>query len=211
VPLLLGSNADEGRPLVAGRDVRLSTFASDIGKAFDSTAVRDLAAEYLATFPAATDQDARELRARFERDLRFGWDIWTWARLQATAGRGKVFYYSFAHLPPYPLGSPFEGWGAGHWAELPYVFDHLDQEPWPWRDTDRALAQVMATFWTNFARSGDPNGSGLPLWPNFTSASERVLHLDGTVTAGGVPNLAALRLLDRQFSALRSATTVRDR
>jgi carboxylesterase type B len=78
--------------------------------------------------------------------------------MQAKTGRAKMFYYYFAHVPPYPQGSPFTGWGAGHWAELRYVFDHLNQYQWAWSDADRKLANTMATYWTNFAKTGDPNG-----------------------------------------------------
>ncbi len=123
-------------------------------------------------------------------------------------GASQGVSYYFAHLPPYPQDSPFADWGAGHWAELRYVFDHLNQEPWAWSDADRALANVMATYWTNFAKSGDPNGEGVPAWPNFTIDRERVLHFDDTVKAGGVPNLEGLRRLDLRYMALRGATPV---
>jgi para-nitrobenzyl esterase len=206
VPLLIGSYADEGRPLIAGRNVQLATFVKDIGEAFGSNVVRDLAEEYLAIYPSTTDQEAFETRAAFERDLRFGWDMWTWARLQATTGRAKVFYYYFAHVPPYPQGSTFADWGAGHWAELRYVFDHLSQEPWAWSDADRALANALATYVTNFTKNGDPNGEGVPVWPNFTTDGERVLHVDDTVTVGGIPNVEGLRRLDLRYQGLRSAT-----
>ena len=123
--------------------------------------------------------------------------------MQAKTGQGKVFSYYFAHVAPYPQGSPFAGWGAGHWAELPYVFDHLSQEPWAWSDADRAIANEMATYWTNFAKSGDPNGDGVAVWPNFTTDRERVLHFDDRATAGGVANLDMIRRLDLRYTGLR--------
>ena len=208
VPLLIGSNADEGRPMIAGRNVRRASFAEDIGEAFGSKVVRKLAEEYLTIYPATNDQEALETRAAFERDLRFGWDMWTWARLQAATGRARVFYYYFAHVPPYPQASNFAGWGAGHWAELRYVFDHLSQEAWAWSDSDRAIANALATYVTNFAKNGDPNGAGAAVWPDYTSDSARVLHIDGTLRVGGVPNLAGLRQLDLRYQNLRSATQV---
>jgi para-nitrobenzyl esterase len=208
VPLLIGSNADEGRPMVAGRNIRLATFVEDIGEAFGSKVVGELAREYLTIYPATTDQEAFETRAAFERDLRFGWDMWTWARMQATTGRAKVFYYSFAHVPPYPQDSPFAGWGAGHWAELRYVFDHLGQEAWAWSEADRTLANMMATYVTNFAKDGDPNGDSATVWPNFTMDNGRVLHIADTLIVGGVPNLEGLRRLDLRYQGLRSAAKV---
>lgn len=196
---LIGLNADEGRSMIAGVDVKLATFAEDLSKAFyGSNVVRELAENYLKTYPAATDHEARERRASFERDLRFGWDMWTWARMQARTGRARVFSCYFAHLRPYPEGSPFADWGAGHWAELSYVFDHLSQQPWAWSDADRAIANLMATYWTNFARSGDPNDDGMPVWPNFTRDRERVLHFDDSAAVGGVADLGELRQLDHR-------------
>ena len=203
VPMLIGSNVDEARPLISGKDVKLATFAEDLGDDWGSKVVRSLAEEYLKIHPAKTDREARAARASFERDLRFGWDMWTWGRMQAKTGRSKVFSYYFAHLPPYPPGSPFADWGAGHWAELRYVFDHLSQEPWSWSDADRALANLMATYWTNFARNGDPNGDGVPVWPGFTTDSERMLHFNDRATVGGVPNLEWLRRLDLRYMELR--------
>ena len=87
------------------------------------------------------------------------------------------------------------------------MFDHLSQESWAWSDGDRALANLMATYWTNFAKTGDPNGDGVPVWPNFTTASERVLHFDESATVGGVPNLEWLRRLDARYMGLRRPTT----
>ena len=82
VPTLIGSNSDEGRPMIAGVGVKLATFADDLAGAFyGSHVVRDLAADYLKDYPATSDGEARERRAGFERDLRFGWDMWTWAHL----------------------------------------------------------------------------------------------------------------------------------
>jgi para-nitrobenzyl esterase len=206
VPLLVGSNADEAKPLIAGKDVKLATFGEDVGKDLGSDVQRDLANDYLKIDPATTDGEARGTRARFERDLRFGWDVWTWARMQAKTGKSKVFYYYFAHLPPYPQGSPFADWGAGHWSELPYVFDHLAQMPWGWTGADRGLSNAMATYWTNFARTGDPNGAGVPAWQNFTAGNERLMHFDGTVAMGSLPNGEGLHLLDERFTKLRAAT-----
>lgn len=128
--------------------------------------------------------------------------------MQARTGQAKVFSYYFAHLPPYPQGSPFADWGAGHWAELDYVFDHLSQKPWAWSEADRALANLMATYWTNFAKSGDPNGDGLPAWPNLTTSDECVRHFDDGAAVGGVPDLDELRRLDLRYMGLRGDTTV---
>jgi para-nitrobenzyl esterase len=134
--------------------------------------------------------------------------MWTWARLQAKSGQSRVFAYHFAHVPPYPQGSGFASLGAAHGAELRYVFGHLDQEPWAWTSFDRRLAETMAGYWTNFAKRGDPNGAGLPVWPSFTGGEERVLHLQDPIALGGVANRPALSVLDAIFAQARAARSV---
>lgn len=200
MPVLLGWNADEGSSFLAGQAVKASTFAADLRRDFGQ-----LPPPLLAAYPAATDVEARSSRAALERDLRFGYDMWTWARLQASSGRGKVFAYHFAHTPPYPAGSRFADWGAGHGTELRYVFGHLDQEPWRWTRFDRELSELMATYWTNFAKHGDPNGPDLPTWPRFTAENERMLQLHDPVRVGVVPNRPALAVMDAIFTAARGS------
>ena len=157
----------------------------------------------IAAYPHATDAAAKQARLDLERDLRFAWDMWAWAKLQAATGRSPVYYYSFRQQPPFPVGSVYQGWGASHFAELWYVFDHLNQEPWRWSAADRRLARTTSHYWSNFARSGDPNGRGLTRWPPFTNTSARVLYLSDPVTVSKVPNLDELTVLDGIYTAIR--------
>jgi len=70
--------------------------------------------------------------------------------------------------------------GAYHSAEIEYVFGQLDSKAhMDWRASDRQLSQQMQKYWANFARSGDPNGSGLANWPPYSSAGGwQVMFLD---------------------------------
>lgn len=201
VPILVGSNADEARSLLPDlHTVKAETFTADIAKHWGS-----LPPQLLAAYPHATDEQARKARLAFERDLRFGWDMWAWARLEAMKGRNSVYYYQFAHKPPFPKGSVYESWGASHYAELWYMFDHLQQEPWHWSAADRKLADVISSYWVNFAKSGNPNGARLPVWPEFTSADNRVLYLKDPISTGGVPNIETLKVFDTVYAQIRGA------
>ncbi len=200
VPLLLGSNADEARSLIDLSTVTATSFAAELEKQWGP-----LPPPIVAAYPFKTDEEAKRARAALERDLRFGWDMWAWARLQAKTGQGKVFYYYFNQEPPFPDGSVNHGWGASHFADLWYAFDHLDQEPWAWRDGDRRLADTMSTYWLNMARSGDPNAAGLPSWPQFTLNQPRVLRLGESIVTGDVPNLQSLRAFDDVYNSIRNA------
>ncbi len=202
VPLLLGSNAEEARSMLDLdlSTIKAATYQDDIRQRWGP-----LPEALFATYPHATDVEARQARAHFERDLRFGWDVWAWARLQALTGRSRVFYYHFNQSPPFPPASVYAGWGPSHFAELWYVFDHLGQEPWAWTAADRRLADLMATYWTNFAKTGDPNGPGAPVWPSFAPRGGPVLYLGDPVAVAGVADLETLQTFDAVYDKLRGA------
>jgi para-nitrobenzyl esterase len=198
VPLLIGSNAEEARALTTVTDVKAGTFGADVERSFGQ-----LPPAIIAAYPHASDAQAQQARLDLERDLRFGWDMWAWARLQTATGKNSVFYYAFLQRPPFPDGTVYQGWGASHFAELWYVFDHLQQEPWRWSPADRKLAQAMSGYWVNFARSGNPNGRGLPDWPAFALANSKVLYLTTPISVGGVMNGDSLSVLDGVYAGVR--------
>ena len=103
VPLLIGSNAEEARALTDVSSTTAATFDTDIERSFGQ-----LPPAITAAYPHTTDQSARQARLDLERDLRFGWDMWAWARLQASTGHSHVYYYSFRQQPPFPVGSVYE-------------------------------------------------------------------------------------------------------
>jgi para-nitrobenzyl esterase len=200
VPLLIGSNADEARSLVDVTHLTNATFDSDLERSWGA-----LPAPLVAAYPHTTDQEARQARLGLERDLRFGWDMWAWARLQTGTGLHSVYYYSFRRQPPFPAGSVYDGWGASHFAELWYVFDHLDQEPWRWTAADRKVAEEISGYWVNFAKSGNPNGRGLPWWPPFTDVDNKVLYLAEPISIGGVVDLKSLSVFDAVYTTVRGS------
>jgi para-nitrobenzyl esterase len=61
----------------------------------------------------------------------------------------------------------------------------------------------MSSYWVNFARSGDPNGPGLPSWPAFTNTESKVQYLADPITVGGVANLNSLSVFDVVYTVVR--------
>jgi para-nitrobenzyl esterase len=107
IPVLVGWNAEEARSLTDLSMVRAASFTADIRKAFGP-----LPAALINAYPHADDAQAVQGRADFERDLRFAWDNWAWARLQAAAG-APAYAYRFEHKPPFPADSCGQS-GARH-------------------------------------------------------------------------------------------------
>ncbi len=198
VSILIGSNADEGQAFIAGHTITRANFRQELGHSFPDVLVRLIGPE-----PGASDAQARASAAAFERDMRFRWDMWTWAKLGADAHAGKVFLYRFSRTPPYQPGDKYFGWGASHGMEMPYVFDHLEQQALPWTAQDHQLAATMTSYWTNFAKTGDPNGPGLPVWSPFDSSSASVMQLGDRIAAAPMDDTQSLRKIDRVYATAR--------
>ena len=197
VSVLIGSNADEGRLFFNGMKVTAGNYAEELGMQFPPLLVK-----LLAPAPGTTDLQAQAAAAQFNTDMRFRWDMWTWANLASAQGQ-KTFLYQFDRVPPYPSSNRYAGLGATHGMEMAYVFGHLDPQAASWTAADRRLSEVMAAYWTNFAKSGDPNGPGLPVWPRYSGAEPKLLHLDSEITTGPVPDQAALRKIGHLYGTAR--------
>jgi para-nitrobenzyl esterase len=102
----------------------------------------------------------------------------TWVRSVASSGRVRAFQYFFTHKPPHPMR---EKVGAYHGAEVPYVFNDLEQHSWAFTPVDHRLADAMSHYWVNFATTGDPNGPGLPRWEPYEPASEFYIDLGESI------------------------------
>jgi len=89
--------------------------------------------------------------------------------------------------------------GAYHSGELAYVFDNLDVVGLGWDDADRELSETVADYWVNFARTGNPNGPGLPNWPTYNADTDVVQILDANVESAVHPRKAELDRMERIF------------
>jgi para-nitrobenzyl esterase len=196
VPVLIGCTSDD-----AGWSPQPTpeTYAEAVRKRFGK-----FADQLLKLYPGegpVLPKIARDLG----RDTSSGWHVWTWARLQSRTGKSKIFYYYFDQHPDYPAGSPQAGFGARHGAEVAYVFGHLGgpNRPAPTAE-DQALSEAIITYWTNFAKRGDPNGEGVPVWPDFKEAKPAVMYFSHTAHPGPVPNEEGLKGLDAYFAWRRT-------
>ena len=202
VPLLAGWNADEVRSgvVLAKQKPTAKSFADQAKQRFG-----DSAEGLLKVYPASTDAEALESAAALAGDLFIGYSTWKWLEAHLATGSSPVFRYSFDRKIPVAPGAKVNGVpataadiGARHAGEIEYVFGALDSVAGvTWEPEDRKLSDLMMSYWANFARAGDPNGKGLPVWPAYKRAAGfQVLHLDGTTAAKADALRARYEFLD---------------
>lgn len=196
VPILVGYNSDEGASFSPPKTIQEYTDA--VNKRYGR-----FADPLINAYPPGSGTVAKTARD-LSRDAAFGWHTWSWARLQAANGKSGVYYYYFDQHPDYPAGSPKEGAGSPHGQEVAYVFGHLDKQNPQFTKTDFDISEAMATYWTNFAKYGHPNGKNVPQWPAFSKTSPVVMHFNQTPHSGAIPSEAALNVLDSYFKWRRS-------
>jgi para-nitrobenzyl esterase len=177
VPLLAGWNRDEGSGAVLSAKPPLT--AASV-KELGEKEFKDKAAEFFKLYPVTDDATAIRSWEDFAGDRFIAFGTWKWMEAQSAKGKSPVYRYRFDQAPP-DDSSRQAGMGAFHSGEIEYVFGTLEWRiPTLWRSEDKALSELMRKYWTNFARSGDPNGAGLPPWPAYKPGGDaQVMHLSG--------------------------------
>lgn len=196
VPILIGYNSDEGASF--SREKTPEEFIANVEERYGQFS-KDL----LEAYPVGENSVPKTARD-LARDAAFGWHTWSWARLQSMNGNSKVYYYYFDQHPEYGEDSQKFGYGSPHGQEVAYVFQNLRDNNPDLSAYDTAISKAMGTYWTNFAKYGDPNGNGLPIWPEFSKQNPKVLYFEKTPYVGPVPSEAALQVLDNYFEWRRS-------
>ena len=135
-----------------------------------------------------------------------------WAQLLSANDDAAYVYFFSRPVPVFRLYVPARpdlkgdggarSLGAYHSGELAYTFDNLNFIGIGWESDDQVLSQIVADYWFNFARSGNPNGPGLPNWPAYDSTSNIVQILDTEVRSAVHPRSGYMARIDA-LAALR--------
>lgn len=185
---LQGCNSEEGTPFILFGMAKLKNYEEKVRTLFG-----DYADEVLALYPAATDQEAKENWIDLYSAWFFTYGHYCWTR-QASAQGQPVYEYYFTkqngRLGPWHSGEEVYCWG-----NIPASSKLYDT-------SDRELSEIFCSYFVNFARTGDPNGEGLPVWEP-TADGTRVLELGEGVYKREERYLPLYNILDRMqgFSA----------
>src|SRR5690554_911137 len=191
VPLMIGSCSAE----IGGGFVSKSSTKEELFSSFG-----DLEAEAKAAFDPSGDKEFAEIQTKFNTDWVWGEPARMTARTFVASGE-PAYVFQFGYVPP--TMRERARYGAGHGSEVSFVFGNLNAR-WGATETtpeEEKLAQIMNTYWANFAKTGNPNGEGLPLWPLYTTQQEQILdvELDGKPIGKPDPRKARLDVIEKAF------------
>ena len=184
--------------------------SAEIGGAFVSTASSKEAlfslfdeheAEAKAAYDPEGNKEFAEVLTKFNTD-------WVWgepARMTArafVAKRAPAYMFQFGYVPA--ANRERARYGAGHGSEVSFVFNTLNARwgaPAEATFEEKELARIMNTYWANFAKTGNPNGKGLPVWPLYNTQKEEILdvELDGKAVAKPDPRKERLNVIEKAF------------
>lgn len=191
VDVLVGSNSNEAAFFGPGQQTVVALHN------YGQSRFGMLADKFLRLYPA--DSDSKAHAAYYQAfSAEMAWNMRKLAQYQSVRGQ-KAWVYYFSHVPP---GQ--EARGATHVSELAYMFNQHEQNP-KWTAIDRQLSDQMSQYWVNFARNGNPNGKGLPQWPDYHDKRKgTVMALADQPSAEKVmtPSAAELAFFDTVYQNL---------
>jgi para-nitrobenzyl esterase len=203
VDVLTGSNKDEanfglcfgsvGRG--GGPGPTLETFKANAQRRFG-----EAADDYVKLYGVTADAQAQPA-AHMACGDEINWNMRQWAAAQAKAGK-KAYTYFFTRIPTINGGPSPQG--ATHTAEISYAFNNpKGQANQTWNEVDTKLADQMSSYWVNFISKGDPNGNGLPKWPEYKELmSGRVMVFGDTPQVESATPTAKLSFYQAAYQRL---------
>ena len=201
VPLLAGVNTGEGQPdAILGQSApTVAAYRAALHRQFKARAD-----DCFAVYPASSDgTSVLDAAQDLASDLFIAYSTRRWVQLATRSDGPPTYYYLFARPRP-ALSGVTAPRGATHSAEIEYALGNLDSNRvYAWTAEDRQVSKAMRAYFVNFIKHGDPNGSGLVRWPQFSSGER--LRIDVVSRAEPETSGARQQFLDRHFASRAAA------
>jgi para-nitrobenzyl esterase len=215
VPLLAGSNSEEqpARAVLGASEPTPENFANAVKKLYG-----ERAGELLKVYAPATPDEVLEAATDLASARFIAHGTWKWTELQMKTGGKPVYRYFYTRTRPRFLaadqapargdaagnrgGEPAVRRGAVHSAEIQYAMGNLDLDKrYAWEPEDYKVSEVMQEYFANFIKSGDPNGPGLPKWPQYRSDNDyQRMRIDVESRAEAEPHRDRFLALDALYA-----------
>ncbi|MCC6536479.1 MAG: carboxylesterase family protein [Bryobacterales bacterium] len=214
VPLLVGWNSEE----MNGRAILGPGAGPATPEAFRNAVQKAYPSAFEEVLKAYADPDVQQAATDLAGDRFIGFSTWRWAEMSRRTGT-PVFRYLYKrprpairaelgkdaapglaggvvrNAPPAPPAK-----GAVHSAEIEYAMGNLDSNKvFAWTPDDHTVSKTMQAFFENFIKRHNPNGAGVPEWPDLSKG--QVMSIDVTSGAQPEPHRARYELLERLASA----------
>ena len=200
VPVLIMHNSDEGAVAYASvsNEQYEQQFRQLPGQWADSAK---------AVYPGSTDEERLFSMRDFTRDVGFGWPAYAWTTLQKQTGKGPVYSAYLAQKSDTTVYAQGNRRGAAHADDMLYLTGAFNGKTAKYPQ-EKKVSDLMQQYWVNFAKTGgNPNGEGLPYWPEFEEGKPTVMQFNNGTSLIETPNQERIQLIDRFMKYIRSLST----
>ena len=204
VPLLAGVNSEEsGYFAILGREKpTVENYRAALERLYPGKG-----GEVFNHYPATNENEVMDAAQALAGDRFISHSTWRWTDVATRTGGRASYYYLYARPRPAmrpEMGNAQAGLaggvirnpaasstpprpaprGAVHSAEIEYAMGNLASNTvYAWSDDDYQVSKVMQQYFANFIITGDPNGKGLPTWPQFKTSQKLIIDVQTRAVA----------------------------
>jgi para-nitrobenzyl esterase len=198
VPVIAMTNSDEG-VLFTG-NVEPADYEKTVRGIFG-----EMADEALKVYPGRTKEEAYFSYGDAFRDMGFAWPSFAWVSLQAQTGKAPAYAAYLSQPSELSMVGNKKRHGVSHADDIFYLNGAFLSRPDKY-PVEAAVSEIIQQYWINFAKTGNPNGKGLPYWPSFDKDKPTTMQFCNGASLISVPNREQIDFVDRFYRMRREQT-----